>query len=67
MTEDVQHGDVLYKQFEDGSIEAVGELHVRALCEQNILIFRPNVLYRFEPIPGCEACANIAFAYKDHS
>lgn len=39
---------------------------VMALCEQNHIMLRPNVLYRFEPVEGCERCAEIVATYAGH-
>lgn len=33
------------------------EIHRLALCEYRYLGLRPNTLYIFEPIEGCEKCA----------
>lgn len=33
------------------------EVQDLALCESRHLIFKPNLLYRFNVIPGCKACA----------
>jgi hypothetical protein len=35
-----------------------------ALCEVDWIFLRPNQLYRFVPIPGCEACQLLALQYK---
>lgn len=37
---------------------------VLALCEQTGLVLRPDVLYRFEPIKGCEKCDAIVKSYE---
>lgn len=34
-----------------------------ALCEVDWIFLRPNQLYRFVPIPGCELCHGLAAQY----
>lgn len=41
------------------------EIHVLALCEQEAVVLRPNVLYRFEVVEGCKKCAKLARVYED--
>lgn len=36
--------------------------HILALCEAANLILRPGDLYRFEAVPGCDACTSLAEA-----
>ena len=36
------------------------EVIVLALCEQNVVYLRPDILYRFEVIEGCTRCEKIA-------
>lgn len=36
------------------------EVTVLALCEQEALVLKPGVLYRFEVVEGCAACAQLA-------
>lgn len=35
-----------------------------ALCEQNHVILRPDVVYIFRVIPGCAECARLAAHYS---
>lgn len=36
-----------------------------ALCEQNILVLRPDVLYRLTQREGCAECSRIAKTYTE--
>jgi hypothetical protein len=36
-----------------------------ALCESGRIIPRPGILYRYEVMDGCEACAKLAAAHDD--
>lgn len=36
------------------------EVMQMALCEQERVILRPNILYRFVVHPGCPKCARVA-------
>lgn len=35
-------------------------VRVLALCESTRLVLRPGELYRFEVVPGCSSCAELA-------
>jgi hypothetical protein len=44
---------------------SVPHISVLALCEQDAVILKPDQLYRFEVVEGCEKCARLAGAYKE--
>jgi hypothetical protein len=39
------------------------KVHTLALCEQNFLILKPNILYRFEVRENCEECKKLSGVY----
>jgi hypothetical protein len=47
-------------QFRLTEPEPIQHVTVLALCEQDMLVLKPNVLYRFEVVEGCRSCAALA-------
>jgi hypothetical protein len=41
------------------------EIVTLALCEQNMIVLKPNTLYLFEEHAGCDECRRIADAYRE--
>ena len=39
-------------------------IHVMGICEVDHVFLRPNQLYRFEVIEGCEKCKKLAEVYE---
>lgn len=53
------------RRVKGGNKTATPDIIELALCEQNALMLRPGVLYRFSVRPGCEACERANEPYKD--